>query len=92
MIEAAADAGVACAEAVCIYRGWGGRQEDEEEGFKRFKELSEGDGEHQAIAMILVGECYEDGSGVAKDIQTAIVWYEKAAARGNSDAMNHLRI
>jgi len=33
MVEAAADAGVACAEAFCIYMGWGGRKQDFVEGF-----------------------------------------------------------
>jgi len=41
LIEAAAEQGDACAEADCIYRGWGGRDEDKEEAFKRFLELSE---------------------------------------------------
>ena len=51
MIEAAADAGVACAEATCIYRGWGGHKEDIKDAQKRFQELAEDpDGEHQAIA------------------------------------------
>ena len=54
MMEAAADEGVAIAEAYCIYHGWGVREKDQEEACKRFKELTEGDGEHQAIAIYMV--------------------------------------
>ena len=90
LIEAAADEGVAIAEAWCIWRVWGGREEDYEEGFKRFKELAEGDGEHQAIAMCNLGFCYDDGYCVAKDEAKAFEWYEKAAEKGDSSAMRSL--
>ena len=92
MIEAAADAGVACAEAYCICRGLGGRQENKDEAFKRFEQLAEGGGEHQAIAMYNIGFCYNFGKGAAKDEAKAVEWYTKAAEAGNSSAMGSLGV
>jgi len=84
MIEAAADAGVEIAEVHCILRGWGGREQDYDEAFKRYKSWQRADGEHQAIAMCLLGSCHVAGPGVAKDETKAFEWYNKAAERGDS--------
>jgi len=73
-----------------MYLGWGGRDQEHNEAVKRFKELAESDGEHQAIAMYMVGICYTNGRGVAKDEAKAVEWYEKAAEKGDSGAMNNL--
>ena len=88
MIEAAAEQGDACAEAYCIYRGWGGRDTDEEEAFKRFVELSEKEGHVEAMNM--TGHCYYNGRGVAMDKKKAVEWYTKAAEQGNSTAQCNL--
>ncbi len=40
--------------------------------------------------MYMVGICYDDGKGVAKDEAKAFEWYEKAAEKGHSDAMFYL--
>lgn len=40
--------------------------------------------------MYRLGRIYATGSGVTKDYQQALRWYQKAAARGNSDAMYSL--
>jgi TPR repeat protein len=90
LIEAAAEQGDACAEADCIYRGWGGRFEDDEEAFKRFLELSEKEGHVEA--MIMTGYCYYNGTGMAMDMKKAVEWYTKAAEQGNSDAQNTLGV
>jgi hypothetical protein len=83
LIETAAEQGDACAEAECIYRGWGGRDEDEEEAFKRFLELSE---EGHVEAMFLTGCCYDIGEGAAVDKEKATEWFTKAAEQGHSGA------
>jgi TPR repeat protein/serine/threonine protein kinase len=41
-------------------------------------------------AMVLVGDCYEEGVGVPKDYGKAMRWYRKAADAGNADAMHNI--
>ena len=90
MVEAAADAGVASAEAMCIWRGWG-RPQNTDEAFKSWERLIEhDDGGHQAIAMDSLAICYEIGNGVAKDETAAVEWYTKAAEAGHTQAMYNL--
>ena len=40
--------------------------------------------------MFNLGMRYENGDGVAQDYGKAREWFEKAAAKDNSDAMNNL--
>jgi hypothetical protein len=40
-----------------------------------------------AKAMVLLGDCYEEGVGVAQDYAEAMKWYRKAADAGNAVAM-----
>ena len=40
--------------------------------------------------MFNVGNCYENGWGVTKDVNTAREWYTKAAAQGDADAQSAL--
>jgi len=99
LIEAAADEGVAVAEACCMYHVWGERWDDGKlDGFKRFKELlAEGNGEHQAIAMFMVGLYYDycglcghttvSGTTMDEDDVMMLEWWGKAAEKGNCDAM-----
>ena len=61
-----------------------------ERGPKRaeaWKRLAEG---NSAMGMVLVGRCYEDGSGVSKDEKKAFAMFTKAADLGNSAAINNL--
>ena len=88
LIETAAEQGDACAEAYCIYQGWGGRDEDDKEAFKRFLELSEK--EDHVGAMYLTGSCYDNGNGVEMDKEKAAEWYTKAAKQGNVGAQCNL--
>ena len=90
LIEAAAEQGDACAKAYCIYTGWGGRDNDEEEAFKRFLELSEKEG-HDA-AMNMTGYFYNNNIGVAMDKERAVEWYTKAAEKGCSEARFNLGV
>ena len=44
-----------------------------------------------ALAMVNLGDCYENGDGVPKDIQLAIEYYRKAAQQGNELAIENLK-
>ena len=41
-------------------------------------------------AMSNVGNCYEDGDGVAEDVNKAKKWYTKEAAQGSESAQTQL--
>jgi TPR repeat protein len=41
-------------------------------------------------AQLLVGEALHFGNGVAKDLEKAVTWYEKAATQGNEVASQRL--
>jgi len=41
-------------------------------------------------AMVLVGDCYEEGVGVPRDYGKAMRWYRKAADAGNASAMRDI--
>lgn len=41
-------------------------------------------------AQVNLGICYEEGSGVIQDLETAIQLYTAAANRGNAHALNNL--
>lgn len=43
-----------------------------------------------AIAQLFVGRCYQEGVAVQEDQNSAMVWLEKSAARGNDFAMHTL--
>ena len=43
-----------------------------------------------AIAQVLLGGCYREGQGVAKDAAQAVSWYRKAAEAGNGWGMANL--
>lgn len=47
-------------------------------------------GDHQAC--ILLGDCYEQGLGVKKDINTAEAYYRRAAVSGNCEAQYKLGV
>ena len=47
--------------------------------------------EFKAVAQCNLGECYERGAGVSRDIQEAVEWYRKAADNGNENAKSALR-
>ena len=41
-------------------------------------------------AMCYLGNCYEEGDGVTKDLNKAREWYTKAAAQGSEKAKTEL--
>ena len=43
-----------------------------------------------ANAQVLLGSCYSNGKGIAKDLQEAIGWLQKAANQGNADGYYYL--
>jgi len=45
-----------------------------------------------ALAMTILGLCYQNGNGVEMDLATAVEWYRKGAAAGNASAMAQLGI
>jgi len=44
------------------------------------------------IAQRTMGECFEIGIGVPKDLTQAILWYERASEGGDSEATMHLGV
>jgi TPR repeat protein len=49
-----------------------------------------GVGQGNARAMVLLGDCYEEGIGVPQDYALAMKWYRLAADAGNPAAMENL--
>jgi len=45
-----------------------------------------------AVAQNNLGVCYEQGNGVAQDIDEAVKWYRKAAEQGLAEAQNNLGV
>lgn len=45
-----------------------------------------------AEAWLALGECFDEGIGVEKDIKEAVKWYQKAAEQGNEYAAEQLSI
>ncbi|WP_420962566.1 tetratricopeptide repeat protein [Brucella sp. IR073] len=43
------------------------------------------------VAQNTLGTAYLSGQGVAKDENTAVDWFRKAALQGNQDAISNLR-
>ena len=56
---------------------------DSQNAFEWYKKAAHQD---HADAQYEVGECYQSGSGVTKDLKKAIEWYSKSAEQGNADA------
>jgi len=54
------------------------------------KELTELAESGDPVAQNSLGEMYRDGNGVKKSKKNAIIWFEKAAEAGNSDAQCNL--
>jgi len=40
-----------------------------------------------AFAQRCLGQCYENGEGVPRDLEKALRWYSSAAANGQHDAI-----
>lgn len=72
------DPAAMCGLASCLMHGLGG-DVDTEGAFKLLSTAAAGEPPF-VEAVYLVGECYENGSGVAANMSTAVEWYEKAAA------------
>ena len=45
---------------------------------------------NDAVAQLILGECYYFGWGVEQDYKKAVEWYEKAAMQGNEKAKEYL--
>lgn len=46
--------------------------------------------ENSRTAQYLLGDCYENGTGVEQDYKQAAYWYRKAAKQGDPDAKEAL--
>ena len=87
-IVEAADLGHAAAMGIMAqryYRGTGGVEEDNDKAFAFATRAAEGG---DALGMFVLGECNEEGYGVAVDKVAGLKWYEESAKKGNIDAMN----
>lgn len=58
-------------------------------GFKLAKEVADRD---NTIAQVLVGNLYEDGKGVKKNMDEAYKYYKLAADKGSSDAIDKMKL
>ena len=63
------------------------RQGDCQTAFKFYLEAAEKGSDD---GMFFVGSCYENGTGVEKNFDEALKWYNKAAAAGNEIAEEYL--
>ena len=45
----------------------------------------------EAAAMTFIANMYGNGEGVSKDYSQAMLWYKKAADKGNEDAKSALK-
>ncbi|KGK00414.1 tetratricopeptide repeat protein [Thalassotalea sp. ND16A] len=62
--------------AIAYYQGSMGYEKDWREAFRLFKQAAE---KGHPYAQLNLANMYKDGEGVAKDLQLAIFWYEKAS-------------
>ena len=58
------------------------------EAFKWYRKAAE---QGDAGAQYGLGWCYENGSGVDKDLSEAFKWYSKAAKQGHAGAKDRLK-
>jgi len=70
--------------------GAGTNEDRDEFDAKAFEYYSKAAGKACAIAQNKLGNCYEYGKGVQKDIKIAVEWYQQAAAQGNASAQTNL--
>ncbi len=68
------------------------RRESANEKSKMFEWHMKAANGGSASAMLIVGLCYEKGTGVEKNMSKAIEWYRKAADAGNMEAMLHVGV
>ena len=59
------------------------------EAVKWFRKAAE---QNYAEAQYILGVCYEQGEGVAKDQVEAVKWYRKAAEQNDAEAQYNLGI
>jgi TPR repeat protein/predicted Ser/Thr protein kinase len=76
------------------YQAWGQRGVGTkgwlQERVGRLARWQEAAAQNHAKAMVLLGDCYEEGVGVRWDYAEAMRWYRKAADVGNSSAMTNI--
>ena len=88
-------ASVGEAEPVLMYEegmnylyGRNGHAEDASRAAAYFKTLAEQD---WSVAQNRLGEMYEAGLGVTRDLDTAMSWYQRAADQGHPLAVAHMK-
>ena len=74
--------------AVCYSRGIGGLKKNMGQALKYFNNAAN---QGHAMAQYNMGEFYRTGGVVSIDIETAMMWYRRAAAQGNEFAVEKLR-
>lgn len=45
-----------------------------------------------SVAQCTLGDCFYNGNGVDKDLREAVKWYRLAAAQGDADAREKLKL
>ena len=60
---------------------------DYKDALEYFKKSARGG---ETASMVWVGSLYRSGKGCAKDYTKAMLWYKRAADKGNPEAMNNL--
>lgn len=86
LYKKAGEAGVADAlagEGNLLLMGGAGVDKDENQGAQL---IQKGADAGSSLCMFLLGQCYENGTGVAKNHQEAVLWYRKSAQGGNRQA------
>lgn len=73
-------------QAMNYLHGRNGFSEDTARAVEYFRVLADQD---WSIAQNRMGEFYENGIGVERDLDKAMVWYELAAAQGHPVARAH---
>ncbi len=69
-----------------IYDGWGSY----DEAIKWYRKSAELNGEYAAHSSYKIGTYYENGFGVAKDINEALKWHRKASELGEPDGTDRI--
>ena len=87
LVEAAAAVGFPTAMGYCFRKGWGGQAKDHDKAFEVFSAAAE---QGYTRAVVLLGDCYQNGQGVEKNLSEAVKLYTQAVEKGNRLAMYNL--
>jgi TPR repeat protein len=75
-------------EGMSYLYGRNGHTVDAKRAAAYFRTLAEQD---WSVAQNRLGEMYEAGLGVSRDLDTAITWYQRAAEQGHPLALAHVK-